>query len=585
MLPKNRINRLPKETADKIAAGEVVDRPLSIVKELIENAIDAGANVITVEIKNGGKTYIRITDNGCGISKADLCLAFQRHATSKINDAKDLDFITTLGFRGEALASIAAVSKIEVITKTKEEKVGSRIMIEGGQMTAQGDTGCPDGTTAIVRDLFYNTPARLKFLKQDGTESSLIIDFVSKIALAYPSIRIHLINNAVTLFATPGKGSVYANILTIYSKDIKDKLLKTTSKDGDYEIEAYLSSQNISKPNRKSQVFFVNGRYIKNKIFEDAITKAYEERIPEGRHPIVFMFLKVAPNRLDVNIHPNKREIRFDDNDNISEFVIKSIQKGLTTKEGIPEIKKEKIFRVADKLQELKSTNNETENQVDIKELLSTKRQNSKEVDFVMEESPDHEVPFDLSTIRVTNSIFGTYIIGNDDENLYLIDQHAAHERVFYEKLLAIWKAEEKASQGLLAPFVVQVPLTSAHQLESLIDPLYSMGFILEEFGLKSIIIKGVPAFMSLPQAKEFMNHYLDEISRGKEFTDKVNLDTIIMSACKSAVKANQLLDIKEMEQLIKDLSKTSQPFNCPHGRPTLIKLTKREIEKLFKRV
>ncbi len=265
-----RIIELPKTVADKIAAGEVVERPLSIVKELVENSIDAGANSIIVEIKKGGKTYLRVTDNGSGIEKEDVDLAFKRHATSKIKTASDLDYIDSLGFRGEALASIAAVSRVELITKTAGEKSGIRVKIEGGEVLEKDDTGCPEGTTIIIEDLFFNTPARLKFMKQDATESTLIIDFISKMTLAYPSIKIRLINNGNILFSTAGKGEIYSNILTIYSKEIGDKLIHLQEESKEMMLEAFVSAPNNSKTNRKSQIFFVNGRYISSKVMENA---------------------------------------------------------------------------------------------------------------------------------------------------------------------------------------------------------------------------------------------------------------------------------------------------------------------------
>lgn len=602
MLQRNKINILPKNIADKIAAGEIVDRPLSIIKELLENAIDAGADSIIVEIKNGGKSYIRVTDNGCGIPKEEVSLAFQRHATSKILTQKDLFSINTLGFRGEALASIGAVSHIELITKTHEEKMGSRIVIQGSQIVEQSDTGCPNGTTVIVTNLFYNTPVRLKFLKNDAAESTPIIDFVSKMALAYPFTRIRLINNGSILFSTLGKGSIYTNILTIYSKELGTELLQIEKNEGDYSIKAYISPQNVTRLNRKYQVFFVNGRYIKSKVLDDAVALAYRERIPEGRYPVVFLFLSISPNRLDVNIHPNKQEIRFDDNGEAAAFVTETIRKGLSTKKGIPEIKAENIFK---KKPEKDLTDNSIdhstksrEEQVDIIKALSTKQRDhdlnknikdikvekTKETSTVQENSSDYNT-FDVSGIRITGSIFGTYITGIDDNNFYLVDQHAAHERILYERLLNKDTINNIDCQVLLSPFVIEIPLIAVNQTEIWLDSLKSMGFHLEVFGQRSYIVKGIPIFMDIEEAGDFLNCFMDEINGSETIKNRKKIDKIIMKACKSAVKSNDRLDYKEMKQLIEDLANTKNPFTCPHGRPTFIKLSKYEIEKLFNRV
>ncbi|MBO4991527.1 MAG: DNA mismatch repair endonuclease MutL, partial [Firmicutes bacterium] len=341
MLPQ--IHALPKQVSDKIAAGEVVDRPLSIVKELMENSIDAGATAITVEIKNGGKSYIRVTDNGFGIPEDQVMLAFQRHATSKIETAEDLDTINTLGFRGEALASIAAVSSVEMITKPVAAKSGVKLRLQGGSLLNQTGTGCPDGTTIIVTNLFYNTPARLKFLKADNTESSLIIDFVSKMALAYPKLRIRMVNNGNILFHTPGGGQIYNNILTIYSKETGQKLLPVTADNGSMFLEGYISDPSYSKTNRKQQIFFVNGRYIQSKIMEKAVSLAYQDKLFEGRYPVTYLFLYVNPQTLDVNIHPNKKEVRFDDELAVLDFVHSTLRSHLNTKQAIPEVKAKEI--------------------------------------------------------------------------------------------------------------------------------------------------------------------------------------------------------------------------------------------------
>ncbi|HZK02594.1 MAG TPA: DNA mismatch repair endonuclease MutL, partial [Anaerovoracaceae bacterium] len=386
MQQKNRINLLPVDISEKIAAGEVVDRPSSIVKELVENSIDAFADTIVVEIKNGGKTYIRITDSGEGIASPEVEKAFLRHATSKIKKVEDLDAIGTLGFRGEALTSIAAVSKVEMITKTKEEKVGTRLLIEGGHTVETSSVGCPVGTTLVVRDLFYNTPARLKFMKSDASESSRIVDFVSRVALAYPDIRFRMINNGSILFATRGNGSIYENILTIYSKQTGRKLIEINEEKGDHRLFAYISPPDLHRASRRNQVYFVNGRSINSNVLEDAITDAYREQLPSGRFPLAYLFLSVPEDLLDVNIHPNKKEVRFHDNEGVAGFITTSLIKGLQSIEGLPDIKikpfKYESTAVSDTPNIVESSNSQIVNdQVDIKQILSTKRQEIRELE------------------------------------------------------------------------------------------------------------------------------------------------------------------------------------------------------------
>ncbi|MCF0149842.1 MAG: DNA mismatch repair endonuclease MutL, partial [Firmicutes bacterium] len=323
------IKALPKEIADKIAAGEVVERPLSIVKELVENSVDAGARSITVEIRKGGKEYIRVSDDGKGIAPDQVELAFRRYATSKIESAEDLDRIQSLGFRGEALASIAAVCRVELTTKTHGARIGSRIVVTGGITEEKGDTACQEGTTIVVRDLFFNTPARRKFLKADNAESSLITDFISKMAIAYPGIRIRLINNGTILFSTMGKGDLKQAILTVYSPQLIKKLLPVNGSDGQYSVRAYISAPSESRTNRRYQIFFVNGRLVKSRMLEQAVSQAYSDKLFDGRYPCAFLFLQLPPESLDVNIHPTKTEIRFFEEETVKEFLINALRRAL----------------------------------------------------------------------------------------------------------------------------------------------------------------------------------------------------------------------------------------------------------------
>lgn len=596
------IRILDKDVADKIAAGEVVDRPLSIVKELVENSIDAGASAITVEIKKGGKEYIRVTDDGCGIPENQVETAFLRHATSKISTAADIDAIETLGFRGEALASIAAVSRTEIITKIKDSKTGVHMIIEGSDIRTKEATGCPEGTTIVVHDLFYNTPARQKFMKSDAAESSAVIEFVSQMALAYPMLKMRMINNGTLLFSTNGKGDRYKNILTVFDKSIGEDLIPVRTSIDYLDIEGYVSDPGKSRATRKYQIFFVNGRVIESKVIQRGISQAYSDKLFEGRHPIVFLFLKVRPDTVDVNIHPNKKEVRFDDESFIIETIRKAIREALFSKEAIPQLKNNDVFKIKpderpkqapyvrpqvfpEKIQTVKTV---SEEQVDVKSLLSTLRERP-EIDSTLNDAPasytvSTPAPFDFDNLKITGAIFGTYITAVDENCFYLIDQHAAHERIFYEKLLNQFHESEKHSQPIMLPIVIQSTLSSEKEA-GWKDALNEMGFLVEDFGPKTFIVKEIPMFMGLEEAGDFLNDFMDNAHDGIYLDNKPAVEKIIMKSCKSAVKAHDYLKDDEIEQLIKDLKNCENPFSCPHGRPTFIKMTQYEIEKMFKRV
>ena len=642
---RKKIHELPKQMADKIAAGEVVDRPVSIVKELVENSIDAGASSIAVEIKNGGKTYIRVTDNGCGIASDETELAFKRHATSKLSTVRDLNAISTLGFRGEALASISAVSRVELITKTADAETGTSLRIEGGETSSAEPTGCPQGTTIIVKDLFFNTPARMKFLKKDNTESALIIDFISKMALAYPDIRVRLINNGNTLFATQGRGDMFNTIATIYDPAMAKKLIhfKEGTENG-ITVNGYISSPDETRANRKNQIFFVNGRYIQSKLLEKCVSDGYREKVFEGRYPVVFLFIKLPPEQTDVNIHPNKKEIRFDDENIIREFVTQAIRGALTVPEAVPEFtfkkEKERMDAAVKEKQQLSAgrapgaKNDVTgvrnkQQQLDIKNILRQKRaeeeaasystgispssgsyainagkpaqkpdgpspvQDKRKPDtrtatkqqlFAPHTEPAPRRPFDISAIRPIGSVFAEFILGCDDDSFYMVDQHAAHERVFYEKLTKEFYGQQTASQIMALPIQINVSPAVKNAEDDWLPFLRGAGFSVEEFGPRAYAVKEIPAYMTAQESERFIKDFCDSLDEPGAFRDKRRADKIITRACKSAVKANDRLDTAEINQLLKDLAQCDNPFSCPHGRPTVIRMKKTEIEALFKR-
>lgn len=601
------IRILDKQIADKIAAGEVIERPVSIIKELVENSIDAGADSIVVEIKKGGKSYIRVTDNGCGIAREEVEKAFLRHATSKIETAKDLEAIETLGFRGEALASVCAVTRTELLTKQQQDKSGTRLIIHGGEIISNTPTGCPDGTTIIITDLFYNTPARLKFMKTDSAESTMIIDFMSQMALAYKDVSFRLINNGNVLFSTSGDGNRFNIIARVFPNvDVKNLVPVDYQRDG-LSLKGYVSTPSMSRPSRNGQIFFVNGRVVSSKVMEKGIAEGYRERLFEGRHPVAFLFLNVIASDLDVNIHPNKKEVRFNHEREVEEFISEAIKYSLGTKEAV--VRTANIFKEPE-LPKHKKTATETV-QVDFKNIMSTQVQEEPPAysvieltDGIMEnievppqqekeEKADISIniegpalkPFDFDELSVKGSIFDTYIMAVDEDSFYLIDQHAAHERVFYEKLVAEYENDEKLRQPILFPLLINVDISTSEKDEEWLFILNRMGFTIESFGQNSYRISEIPTFMEISEVEDFIKDFTDNIGEKTDCRNKVVIDKLIMKSCKSAVKANDHLGSDETETLLKDLKQCVNPFSCPHGRPTFIKLSKYEIERLFKRV
>lgn len=604
------IRILDKHVADKIAAGEVIDRPVSIIKELIENALDADATSITVEIRNGGKNYIRVTDNGCGIPADEVELAFKRHATSKITEAEDLDAISTLGFRGEALASICAVARVELITKTADAKSGRRVVIEGSDVIENSATGCPDGTTITVRDLFYNVPARNKFLASDSSETRRIVDMVSRIALSYGDVKFNLINGNNRVFSTRGNGNILNNIMNIFGSDMGRDLLPVEASANDFIIKGFVSSPVSSAPSRNKQIFCVNGRVVSSNILEKALDDAYKEKLFHGRFPIAFLFLAIPPEKLDVNVHPTKKEIRFDDPYEVSDFVVRAVKDALNIREAVPKIRPENVriqhvepskpkddgyqYTFNEDPAEIKETRSEPkievreEAEVNINNILSTIRKdveiNREESTILMTEKPSM-IPFDFDDLIIKGAIFNTYIIAQDSDNFYLIDQHAAHERVFYERLLEQYNRAEKVRQTLLVPINFNVSAQVTALEDTWLDKICSIGYDIEYFGNNTYLVREIPAFMDLEEAESFLKDMFRELEDKPDLTNRKTLERIITRSCKSAVKGGDYLSEEEISSLMKDLMTCINPFSCPHGRPTFIRMTKYEIEKLFKRV
>lgn len=600
------IKVLDSFVADKIAAGEVIERPVSAVKELIENSIDAGARTIITEIRNGSKSYIRVTDDGCGISFDETETAFLRHATSKISSVTDLDRIVSLGFRGEALASISAVSRLTMVTRTADSPSGAKIVLHGGRVVSKERTGANTGTTVIVEDLFYNTPARRKFMKSDAREASSIIELIQQYAVCYADIRFMMINNGQTLFSTSGDGDALSVIKTLYPDLARYGLIPVSGDD----VNGYVSDPGRTMNTRKGQLFFVNGRLVSSNVIEKAVEEGYGGRIFSG-FPAAVLFIEAEPDTIDVNIHPGKREIRFLRQNEIRQSVSDAVRRAVMTDAGVP-----KGFVKNIENAERESLNNNTSvEQTSIRDFLSSlgreeKREEKSEPSGVAETPASDDVyvpvsysvssasasypsseykavkepaPFDFDDLTFKGYVFDTYIIMQGRDELYIFDQHAAHERVFYEKFMRGYNDSSHSPQPLLTAFTISVSPDVYSMSREWLDDLARMGYDIEDFGERTFIVRGIPAYMEISEAEGFAAGYAEATGEAGG-ANRTVIDKLIMRSCKSAVKAHDRLSEMEILDLMKKLSDCENPFSCPHGRPTFIRVSAYEIERSFKR-
>lgn len=686
-------------TINKIAAGEVIERPASVVKELVENSIDAGATNINIEIKNGGISYIRITDNGKGIMPDDMEMAFERHATSKIRNASDLETVTSMGFRGEALASIAAISKVEMISKTGENEIGYKVNVQAGKIINKEETGCSKGTIITITDLFFNTPVRYKFLKKDFTEAGYIEDVITRIALVHPEIAIKLTSSGKTIIQTSGNGDIKSVVYGIYGKDVADNILEVNYQYEDIKVTGVIGKPVIARSNRGNQIFFVNKRYIKDKTLTSAAEQAFKGLLTIGKYGFLILNIEMSPSKVDVNVHPAKLEVRFQDENTIFKAVYHAIKETLLKGELVPEdkpveikrqetivtpgeteIKKESI-KFSDLLQKMVSKKEEKEvedpfeykanpiaeiysnkygvreeeesykiqnkqiteetaeedelskmdthviNTQEINERIMGKiteldnlkiEENSKNFEEMYaktfgnlpktenKEEPKDETKVKTEELEMTEKIsmfdnmedktipkykfigiaFATYIIIEIDNELYIIDQHAAHERIMYEKIKKNFYSEgEKDSQLMLLPDIINLTHKEMDIAKENIPVFEKAGFMLEQFGENTIKLTGVPNICIDLDTKQLFLETLDEINTvARTAKQEIEEKFIATLACKSAVKANMVLTKDEVDNLMKQLLVLPNPFTCPHGRPTAIHLTKNDIEKKFSR-
>lgn len=620
-----KINLLDKSVSDKIAAGEVIERPVSIVKELVENSIDAESDSIVVEIKKGGHDYIRVTDNGIGIEKNEIEKAFVRHATSKIESESDLENLITLGFRGEALASISAVTRMDVVSKTSDEKTGIRLNIHAGDIISKSQVGCPDGTTMIIRDLFFNTPARLKFMKSESSDTSQITTFMSNIAVGFPEISFRYVVNGKIVFTTDGKGNLNDTIIQVYNHNDFQNLIEIKDEIPGLKIRGFISRPSINRNTRKLQIYLVNGRVIESKIIDAAIEEGYRERLFEGRFPIAFLLLELDPKAIDVNIHPNKKVIKFDDEKRIKDFIADSIHSAITSADSVPRPISENTL--IDKIDQNpisasnsvkydieESDNSRDDYFVDVyakpdqnstkqmslasilrEEGIARENSSSSVEKEISQESEDLLSKFDMvrtdeipwKDVRPIGVVFATYIFATDDVYFYIIDQHAAHERIYYEKFVTNY-IDEGHSGSTTQLLAVGIVIDLTPQEESLIENkmsiLQSLGFEIESFGPGSVIIRGIPDFMNMEEAEIFARNVIEDTDENADIRNQVAIDKLITKSCKSAVKANDYLTDEEVSSLLNTLRNCKNPYSCPHGRPTIIKFSKYEMERMFKR-
>lgn len=631
----SKIQLLDENTINKIAAGEVVERPSSVVKELVENAIDALATAITVEIKDGGLSLIRITDNGSGIEPTDISNAFLRHSTSKIRHIDDLTTVSSLGFRGEALASIAAVSQVEMLTKTFENLTGIRYIIEGGVERIIEEVGCPEGSTIIVNNIFYNTPVRRKFLKTPQTEASYVSEVMNRLALGNPNISFKFINNGQIKLHTSGNNVLQDCIYTVFGKDISKNLIEVNAEDHEFHIKGYIGKPLISRANRTYEHYYINGRYIKSKVIQKAIEDAYKSKLTLHQYPFTVFNINILSEYIDVNVHPTKMDIRFNDEIKVYNFVLKSLTEALNKQELIPEVEFEtknilvhpkveskvsipEPFEVKRKLEE--SSNNQIDDFNDKRNnanayIIETSSNllNNEQVNDNMDEynNPEANASFNQDRVessvleinkfqqpslftevqsikehKIVGQLFNTYWIVEFKDKYYIIDQHAAHERILYEKIINRLKEHKAASQQLLHPLIINLTMNEKIRFDLHKQFFVELGFEVDHFGGDAVSVRAVPFIFEKPIHPNDFISILDKLDHEyKEEKYDIILDEIATMACKAAVKAHDHLSELEYQKLIDQLLLLENPFNCPHGRPTIISMTRYELEKKFKRI
>ena len=611
MVETQKIELLNQETIDKIAAGEVVERPASVVKELVENAIDAKSTAVTVEIKDGGISMIRITDNGCGIPRDEIQKAFLRHSTSKIRKVEDLDGIRSLGFRGEALSSIAAVSRVELLTKTSDELTGTSYRIEGGEEKELLEMGTPDGTTFFVRQLFYNTPARKKFLKSPMTEGNYIAEVVEKLAISHPEVAFRLLVNGNEKFATAGNGNLKDVIYQIYGLEITKELIEIHEETPHFYIHGYIGTPLINRGNRGYESFFVNGRYVKSQTLMRSVEAGYEGFLMQHQYPLVILNLDFSSHEVDVNVHPTKQEVRFQNNDIIADDLKRLISYKLKAREDISTVPLTQKNAAEVTVEKIKGAEPfETSHLQDFKAKIEERiLQEKEEVNFDYEKAYQpiainvgdtksvstpvenfvQQTFLDEASVkqhRIIGQVFDTYWMVEFDGCLYIIDQHAAHEKVLFERTMKRLKEKEMTSQQISPPIIVSLSETDKNLLFENEESFQKVGYEFSSFGGSEVSLTAIPDNLFGIDAKElFLNTIAALSDVGRSSNSDLILEKVASMSCKAAVKGHDHLSLPEIETLISDLLSLENPYHCPHGRPTIIRMTQYELDKKFKRI
>ena len=640
------IELLDKATIDKIAAGEVVERPASVIKELTENAIDAAATAITIEIRDGGTTFMRITDNGAGIPADQVRKAFLRHATSKIRKVEDLTNISSLGFRGEALSSIAAVAQVECITKTPEALTGIRYTIEGGAEKEFEEIGAPEGTTFIIRNLFYNTPARAKFLKSPMSEGNHVSSFVEELALSHPEISFKFIQNGQNRLYTSGNGNLKEIVYQIFGRDLTRELIPIHARTDLMEIDGFIGNPNVARGNRNFEYYFVNGRYVKSQLLAKTIEDAYHGFLMQHKYPFTLLYLNIDGEKVDVNVHPQKLEVRFSSQEDIYHQLCLAIQNTLMNRERIPEVPVgREPHRSADhagrlpvlsksapepfeRARRMETASSVREGEPDYQKSSRTGASISgtsdipekhmpisshsdsalrpdanakqdtpipasapvaasapEQMSFFPSEEKKVLSPSSRKQFRIIGQIFETYWIIEYRDALYIIDQHAAHEKVNYERMMKNYREKKINAQMLYPAIVVNLSAKEAGILEKNLDIFARLGFEIESFGGTSFKINSVPDNLYAVASDRLFTEILDQLTEIGDVSPESIPEKIASMSCKAAVKGNSMLSLKEADALIDELLTLENPYNCPHGRPTIIKMTKYDLDRKFKRI
>lgn len=634
------VRLLDAETINQIAAGEVVDRPASIVKELVENAVDSGATAVTVEIKGGGISYLRVTDNGCGIAREDVPQAFLRHATSKIRSKEDLSHILSLGFRGEALSSISAISHVELLTKRAEDLLGTRYVVNGGIEEGISDVGCPDGTTFLVRDVFYNVPARKKFLRSAMTEAGYITELMYRLAVSHPEISFSYLNQGRTALYTSGNGSLRDAIYSVYGREIAGNLIPVSQECDGFSVSGFLGKPVVARGNRSNENYFLNGRYIQSRILNKAIEEAYKPHIMQHKFPFTCLLLQFDPERIDINVHPSKMEVRIEQQEQVYEQLYSVLSRTLRNSILIPEVRltedvpvpEEKpapppeIFETK-RRQEYAAERQESivaeaspytvGEQVTLRSLFTAPKAASEalktaepEAEAALQAHPgassaepekadtEHTavsgsnglVPSgnftETPAYRILGQLFGTYWLLEMDNQLYMIDQHAAHEKILYERTVAAYRNHEVMSQQVSPPIIMSLSLREEEAYLRYQERFAALGFVIEPFGGHEYAVSAVPVDLYRLSEEELFCSLLDQLVETPVFGPAdVILEKIASMSCKAAIKGNSKISETEARHLVEELMTLENPFQCPHGRPIIITMSKYEIEKKFKRI